>query len=144
MVRTHKELRVVLARFEKEYWLIASISCGGGLRLQEALLLRVKDVDLRQLLIRSGKGGKDRVTMLPEAVVEPLQRHLEVVREQHAQAVLRGHGGVELPTALERKYSAALFEWGWQYMFPTSPLRAIRGATECGVTMCSPTPGSAT
>jgi integron integrase len=121
VVLTHKEVRAVLARLDDEYWLIASILYGGGLRLQEALQLRIKDVDfdLRQLVIRSGKGGKDRVTILPEAVVEPLQRHLDVVRAQHAQAMKRSHGGVELPHALERKYPAAPFEWGWQYVFPS-------------------------
>jgi len=82
VVMTHKEVRAVLARLEDEYWLIGSILYGGGLRLQEALQLRVKDVDfeLRQLIVRSGKGNKDRVTMLPEVIVEPLQRHLDVVR----------------------------------------------------------------
>jgi integron integrase len=120
VVLTHKEVRAVLARLEEEYWLIGSILYGGGLRLQEALQLRVKDVDfdLRQIVVRDGKGSKDRVTILPEAVVEPLQRHLEVVRAQHSQAMTRGHGGVELPFALERKYPSAPFEWGWQYVFP--------------------------
>jgi integron integrase len=120
VVLTHKEVRAVLARLEDEYWLIGSILYGGGLRLQEALQLRVKDVDfeLRQLVVRSGKGGKDRVTILPEAIVDPLQRHLEVVRAQHSQSMKRGHGGVELPFALERKYPSAPFEWGWQYVFP--------------------------
>jgi integron integrase len=122
VVLTHKEVRAVLAKLEDEYWLIGSILYGGGLRLQEALQLRVKDVDfdLRQLVIRSGKGGKDRMTILPEVVVDPLQRHLEVVRAQHSQAMKRGHGGVELPFALERKYPAAPFEWGWQYVFPAT------------------------
>jgi integron integrase len=120
VVLTHKEVRAVLARLEDEYWLIGSILYGGGLRLQEALQLRVKDLDfdLRQIVVRDGKGSKDRVTILPEAVVEPLQRHLEVVRAQHSQAMTRGHGGVELPFALERKYPSAPFEWGWQYVFP--------------------------
>ena len=120
VVLTHTEVRAVLARLHDEYWLIGSILYGGGLRLQEALQLRVKDVefDLRQIVVRNGKGGKDRVTILPEAVVEPLQRHLDVVRAQHAQAMKRGHGGVELPHALERKYPGAPFEWGWQYVFP--------------------------
>jgi site-specific recombinase XerD len=85
------------------------------LRLQEALQLRVKDVDfeLGQLVVRNGKGGKDRVSILPEATVEPLKRHLEVVRAQHHQAMLRGYGGVELPFAIVRKYPSAPFEWGW-------------------------------
>jgi len=117
---THREVRAVLAKLEDEYWLIGSILYGGGLRLQEALQLRVKDVDfeLRQVIVRSGKGNKDRVTMLPEAVVQPLQRHLEVVRARHAQAVVRGYARVELPFALERKHPTAPIEWGWQYVFP--------------------------
>ncbi len=117
VVLTHTEVRAVLARLEDKYWLIGSILYGGGLRLQEALQLRVKDVDLelRQLVVRS---GKDRVTVLAESVVEPLQRHMEVVRAQHSQAITRGHRGVELPFAIERKYPAAPFEWGWQYVFP--------------------------
>jgi integron integrase len=121
VVLTHTEVRAVLARLQDEYWLIGCILYGGGLRLQEALQLRVKDVDfdLRQLVVRSGKGNKDRVTILPEAVVEPLQRHLDVVHAQHAQAMKRGNGGVELPYALERKYPGAPFEWGWQYVFPS-------------------------
>jgi integron integrase len=120
VVLTHTEVRAVLAQLEGDYWLIASILYGGGLRLQEALQLRVKDVDfdLRQIVVRNGKGGKDRVTILPEAVVETLQRHLEVVRSQHSLAMTRGHGGVELPDAIERKYPRAPFEWGWQYVFP--------------------------
>jgi integron integrase len=120
VVLTHREVRAILANLEDEYWLLGSILYGGGLRLQEALQLRVKDVDfdLRQLVVRNGKGGKDRVTILPAAVVEPLQRNLEVVRAQHTQAMMRGHGGVELPFAIERKYPAAPFEWGWQYVFP--------------------------
>jgi integron integrase len=120
VVLTHKEVRAVLARLEDEHWLIGSILYGGGLRLQEALQLRVKDVDfdLRQIVVRDGKGSKDRVTILPEAVVEPLQRHLEIVRTRHEQAMLHGVGGVELPFAIERKYPSAPFEWGWQYVFP--------------------------
>jgi integron integrase len=115
VVLTHKEVRAVLARLEDEYWLIGSILYGGGLRLPEALQLRVKDVDFdpRQIVVRDGKGSKDRVTILPEAVVEPLQRHLEIVRARHEQAMLRGVGGVELPFAIERKYPSAPFEWGW-------------------------------
>jgi site-specific recombinase XerD len=99
VVSTHKEVRAVLARLADEYWLIGSILYGGGLRLQEALQLRVKDVDfdLRQIVVRDGKGSKNRVTILPEAVVEPLQRHLEIVRARHGQAMLHGVGGVDKP-----------------------------------------------
>ena len=82
----------------------------------EALRLRVKDVDLKiqQLTVRDGKGGKDRVTVLPAALVAPLSVHLERVKEQHELAMARGFGGVELPFALERKYPRAHQDWGWQ------------------------------
>ena len=132
MVLTHREVRAVLAHLDGEYWLIATILYGSGLRLQEALQLRVKDVDfdLRQLVVRDGKGGKDRVSMLPEAIIEPLRRHLEIVRAQHQQAMLRGFGGVELPFAIARKYPGAPFEWGWQYVFPA---RAVSRDPRSGV-----------
>jgi integrase len=88
--------------------------------LQEALRLRVKDIDFeqRQIVVRDGKGAKDRVTMLPEAVVEPLQEHLQSVKRQHERAVRNGFGGVELPYAIERKYPRAHLDWGWQHVFP--------------------------
>jgi site-specific recombinase XerD len=109
------------------FWLIATILYGAGLRLQEALQLRVKDVDfdLRQLTVRNGKGGKDRATMLPEAVVEPLGRHLDVVRAEHEQALLRGNGGVELPFAIERKYPSAHRDWAGSTCFRRKRHRAI-------------------
>jgi len=140
VVLTHKEVRAVLARLEDEYWLIGSILYGGGLRLQEALQLRVKDLDfdLRQIVVRDGKGSKDRVTILPEAVVEPLQRHLEVVRAQHSQAMTRGHGGVELPFALERKYPSAPFEWGWQYVFPAKSVSRYSRTCSSAATTSAP------
>jgi integron integrase len=86
----------------------------------EALRLRVKDVSFayHQVLVRDGKGGKDRVTILPASVSEPLRLHLEKVKERHRIATERGYGGVELPHALARKYPGAHLEWGWQYVFP--------------------------
>ena len=88
----------------------------------EALGLRVKDVDLqiRQRTVRDGKGGKDRVTVLPAALAEPLTAHLERMRLQHAQAIAQGYGGVELPHALARKFPRAHLEWAWQYIFPAA------------------------
>jgi integrase len=87
---------------------------GGGLRLMECLRLRVKDLDFDrlQVIVREGKGEKDRMTLLPEAVVDPLKRHLDQVREQFERACLEGYGGVELPYALARKYPRADREWG--------------------------------
>jgi integron integrase len=86
----------------------------------EALRLRVKDVNFayQQVLVRNGKGAKDRVTVLPAALAEPLRLHLEQVRDRHRIATERGYGGVELPHALARKYPGAHLEWGWQYVFP--------------------------
>jgi integron integrase len=120
VVLTPGEAKDVLAQLQGDYWLIASLLYGAGLRLREALTLRVKDVqfDYRQLVVRSGKGGKDRSAILPEALVAPLQRHLATVKALHQYAIERGYAGVELPHALERKYPNAHVEWGWQYVFP--------------------------
>ncbi len=92
----------------------------------EALRLRVKDVDFgrREILVRDGKGGKDRVTMLPVRLTGPLARHLGAVRRLHARDIAAGHGEVALPFALARKYPAAGREWGWQYVFPAGALSA--------------------
>jgi integrase len=86
----------------------------------QRLRLRVKDLDFDrlQVIVRDGKGEKDRVTLLPEAVVDPLQRHLDQVRRLHERACQEGYDGVELPYALARKYPRAEREWGWQYTFP--------------------------
>lgn len=86
----------------------------------EALRLRVKDVDFdfRQIIVRDGKGAKDRVTVLSERLMDPLRQHLQRVRERHEMALSQGYAGVELPDALARKYPRAHREWGWQYVFP--------------------------
>jgi len=114
------EARDVLSQLQGEYWLIASLLYGAGLRLREALTLRVKDVqfEYRQLIVRSGKGGKDRSAILPDTLVAPLQEHLATVKALHEFATKHGHAGVELPFALERKYPNAHLQWGWQYVFP--------------------------
>ena len=103
-------------------WIIVAVLYGAGLRLQECLELRVKDIDLerRQIVIRRGKGQKDRLTVLPTAVIDPLSRHLEVVKRQHEADLARGFGRVVLPFALDRKYPNAPAEWGWQFVFPAS------------------------
>jgi integron integrase len=123
------EVRAVLAHLRGDYWLIASLLYGAGLRLLEALRLRVKDVEFeyRKLIIRDGKGSKDRVTVMPDGLVAPLREHLERVEERHQYAIQNGHGGVELPYAIERKYPDANLAWGWQYVFPArSPSRDPR------------------
>jgi integron integrase len=102
---------------------------GSGLRLLEALRLRVKDVDFAysQIVVRDGKGAKDRVTILPEHVRGPLQRHLQSVRDRHRAAIQLGFAGVELPHALTQKYPRAALDWGWQYVFPAErPSRDTR------------------
>ena len=122
VVLTQAEARAVIGYMQGINWLIAGLLYGSGLRVLEALRLRVKDLDLKiqQLTVRDGKGGKDRVTVLPEALVAPLTVHLSRVREQHELAMARGFGGVELPFALQRKYPCAHQDWGWQYVFPAA------------------------
>ncbi len=119
VVFTQSEVRALLAQLEGTPWLMLSLIYGAGLRLSECLRLRVKDVDFnyRQLLIRDGKGQKDRVTMLPGALIEPLRTHLVRVNRLHERDLQEGFGSVYLPFALERKYPNANREWGWQYVF---------------------------
>jgi integrase len=99
---------------------MASLLYGAGLRLMECVRLRVKDLDFdyRQIIVRDGKGEKDRRTILPSPLTEPLRRHLARVRLQHEEDVRLGYGRVYLPYALERKYPNAATEWVWQYAFP--------------------------
>jgi integron integrase len=122
VVLTQAETRALLARLDGRYGLMASLLYGSGMRLMECVRLRVKDVDFayRQVTVREGKGQKDRVTLLPNAVVEPLRRHIEGVRVLHEQDLTDGFGEVYLPYALATKYPNAAREWGWQYAFPAS------------------------
>ena len=119
-VLSRNEIRALLAELDGVYHLIALLLYGSGLRLLEALRLRVQDVDFEglQITVRSGKGGKDRVTVLPETVVPTLRLHLEQVHGRHEIALREGFGGVDLPHALARKYRGADQEWAWQYVFP--------------------------
>ncbi len=102
--------------------LVAGLLYGSGLRLMEALRLRVKDVDFQyaQILVREGKGARDRHTMLPDVLAEPLRAHLARVRRLHRQDLKEGCGEVYLPAALARKYPQAGYAWGWQYVFPSA------------------------
>jgi integrase len=95
---------------------------GAGLRLMECLQQRVKDIDFttNEIVVRAGKGDKDRVTMLPGAVKDTLLTHLQEVKRQHEEDVQKGLGRVALPDALERKYPNAGKEWGWQWIFPAT------------------------
>ena len=120
-VLTRREVENLLAAMRGTKHLMASLLYGAGLRLTECLKLRVKDVDFeyRQILVRDGKGAKDRVTMLPGSVVEPLKVHLVRVKALHERDRARGCGDVELPHALARKYPKAPGEWGWKFVFPS-------------------------
>ena len=120
VVLTPEEVRAVLQRLEGPPALVAGLLYGSGLRLMEALRLRVHDLDFsrHELTVRDGKGGKDRRTLLPQRLVEPLMVHLREVRRVHAQDLADGWGRVQLPQALARKYANAPVEWGWQWVFP--------------------------
>ena len=122
VVLGRNEVRLVLAQFDGSPWLVSALLYGGGLRLLEALRLRVKDLDLdrREIVIRRGKGQKDRRTVLPNVLVERLRSHLLTVKEQHDRDISRGAGGVALPDALDRKYPNASREWIWQWVFPAT------------------------
>ncbi len=120
VVLTVREVRAVLDRLEGVEQLVAQLLYGSGLRLMEALRLRVKDVDFqaRQLTVRSGKGDKDRVTVLPDSLMEPLREHLLEVQALHRADLAAGWGRVVMPMALARKYPNAASEWAWQWVFP--------------------------
>jgi len=122
VVLAREEVKRLLAQMEGTSWLMTSLTYGSGLRLLECLRLRVKDLDFDrcEVIVRDGKGQKDRVTMLPRALVEPLRSHLTRVKVRHEQDVREGFGRVYLPFALERKYPSADREWGWQYVFPSA------------------------
>ena len=122
-VLTVEETAALLDRIEDgELALIVRLLYGSGLRLLEGLRLRVKDVDLarREVVVRDGKGGKDRVTMLAAQLVEPLRLQIARRKAMHADDLLRGRGEVWLPDALARKYPAAPTSFGWQYVFAAS------------------------
>ncbi|MDP9941843.1 integrase [Pseudomonas sp. 3400] len=121
VVLTRSEVDALLAQLQGDSWIVANLLYGAGLRLLEALRLRVKDVDFtrREIIVRDGKGQKDRVTMLPMRVVEPLRQHLNKVQRVHQGDLAEGFGEANLPFALARKYPNAAKEWGWQFVFPS-------------------------
>jgi integron integrase len=123
-VLTREEVSRLLAAIQGTKWLMASLLYGAGLRLRECLKLRVKDIDFgyRQIVVRDGKGAKDRVTMLPATLVEPLKAQLRCAKEMHERDLRDGYGDVELPHALARKYPRAQYEWGWKFVFPSHKL----------------------
>lgn len=132
VVLTPNEVRAVLGHLKGTSWLMASLMYGTGLRLMECCRVRVKDVDFErgEIIVRDGKGRKDRVTMLPDSLKEALRVHLVSVREQHTRDLTAGTGVVALPGALERKYPATAREWRWHWVFPAARFYADRETGE--------------
>jgi len=122
VVLTRAEVGALLAALTGVRWIMTMLLYGSGLRLKECLRLRVKDVEFtrNEIVVREGKGKKDRVTMLPAAVEEPLAAHLVRVRRLHEKDLRAGLGRAQLPNALARKYPNADREWGWQWVFPAA------------------------
>lgn len=120
VVLTRDEVRAVLSQLEGDRWLMASLMYGTGMRLMECLRLRVLDLDFGrgEITVRSGKGAKDRVTMLPDSLHGPLRTQLARARAIHEKDLADGWGRTELPNALERKFPNASAEWKWQWVFP--------------------------
>jgi integron integrase len=122
VVLPRADVQRLLDQLNGDFHLIAQLLYGSGLRLLEALRLRVKDVDFEysQIVVRTGKNAKDRVTILPDALVPALRKQLRAVGYAHERALELGFAGVELPAALERKYPNAPIDLGWQYVFPAA------------------------
>jgi integron integrase len=120
VVMTREEVKLVLSHLKGDKWLMASLMYGAGLRLMECLRLRIQGVDFaaNQIIVRDGKGFKDRVTMLPEVVTDPLLQHLKAVKKIHENDLAEGYGRVVMPYALEKKYPNAAAHWRWQFLFP--------------------------
>ncbi len=124
VVLTRTEVGALLAALKGVAWIMAALLYGSGLRLSECLRLRVKDIDFErnEIVVRQGKGAKDRVTMLPATLKGPLAAHVERVRCLHERDLRAGFGRVQLPDALARKYPNANRDWAWQWVFPASKI----------------------
>ena len=124
VVLTREEVAQLLRRLHGVHRLIGHLLYGTGMRIMEGMRLRVKDVEFtrREILVRDGKGQKDRVAILPDRVAFPLQQHIAKVKAQHDRDLMGGGGAVFLPDALARKYLRAAHAWGWQYVFPAPTL----------------------
>jgi integron integrase len=131
VVLTREEVQAILPHIEGVEHLFISLLYGSGMRLMEGLQLRVKDIDFsnKSIIIRDGKGQQDRITMLPEKLIEPLHKQLSYAQSLHNIDLAEGLGEVELPSALARKYPHAPREWQWQYVFP-SPTRSLHPETK--------------
>jgi integron integrase len=130
VVMSRDEVRAVLANLSGDKWLAATLLYGTGMRLMECLQLRVQDIDFdrSEILVRNGKGAKDRITMLPESLKAPLREHLARVKAIHERDIADGWGRVAMPDALDRKYPKGAAEWPWQYVFPQER-RWVNGST---------------
>ena len=124
VVLTQREVRGLLHELKGPMGLIAALLYGTGMRLLEGLRLRIKDVEFerRELTVRDGKGRKDRVTVLPENLILPLQQQIAAVQALHQRDLGHGFGGVWMPDALAVKYPASASSWGWQWVFPSTTL----------------------
>ncbi|MBF0390837.1 MAG: integron integrase [Desulfamplus sp.] len=133
VVMTQQEVANVITLIKGVPQLVVKLLYGSGLRMIEALRLRVHDIDynLKEITVRSGKGDKDRITMFPSSVISMLNNHLAIVKIMHEQDLTQGYGEVYLPYALSRKYPNAAKEWQWQYIFPSGNLSV---APRSGVT----------
>jgi len=124
MVFTRQEVKAVINQLSGIKWIMVNLLYGAGLRLLECLRLRIQDINFEynQIMVRDGKGQKDRITMLPNIVKSDLEKHVEKVKRLHEKDLHQGYGEVYLPFALERKYPKANKELKWQYVFPSEKL----------------------
>jgi integron integrase len=124
VVLTPAEARAILSQLTGPYKLMGQIMYGGGLRLMECLRLRVKDIDFgnQSIIVYDGKGGDDRLTILPQSIIAPLKEHLQQVKAIHQKDLNAGFGSVQMPFALEKKFPTAHKQWIWQFIFPASNL----------------------
>lgn len=140
VVMTMNEVEAVFEHMHGTPRLMAEVIYGGGLRISECMMLRVKDVDFEQrsITVRAGKGNKDRVTLLPEAIIPTFRSHLLKVAQLHKADELKGNGYAPMPNALYAKYPSASRSFGWQYVFPSSAIRPWKGANHNVRWHCSP------
>jgi len=139
IVLSKDEARAVIASMKGVYKIMTQIMYGSGLRLMECLRLRVKDIDFEnhRILVYDGKGGDDRVTMLPDSIIAPLREHLQQIKAIHQKDLAAGFGSVYMPFGLDKKFPAAHKQWIWQYAFPASTLNPDldtipKTGTNCG------------